>query len=604
VRASLHGRACAALAVIIGLGTAGCTDSPPDPPRPTGRADDATRHEGSIASKANKDEGVAESAAGASAEPPAVRFVDVAEAAGLSVVTWCGGVEKSHILESVGSGCAWIDFDADGLLDIFIVNAWALDDNPRQVREKGRCALYRNLGQGRFEDVSQSAGIVADDWGCGVCAADYDNDGHVDLYVTNFGESRLYRNRGNGTFEELATPAGVTAPGWSTGAAFFDADGDGWLDLYVAQYIDCTFDEVLSARRSYVWRNTIQVMPGPFGLRGGRDRFFHNNRDGTFSDATDVAGMTDIAESYGLGVLASDLDGDGDADVYVANDSNANFLYRNDGQGVFTEIGGWSGAGVSDAGRAQGSMGVDAADLDGDGLPEMCVTNFAHDFTTLYRNEGQLLFRDESSARRMREFTYVPVSWGCAFLDCDLDAKLDLLILNGHIYPQVDAAPELGETYKQLPTLLLDVEGGVREVSREAGPGLQIAASMRGLAVGDYDDDGRPDLLITAMDSRPLLLRNETRTDSHWCKLRLLNRHGSPAIGAVAKLVAGGVVQWREVRSGSTYCSQNSFDLHFGLGAANRIESLEVRWPGGARTMQEGSPADRTLVIRQPAESR
>lgn len=600
--ASLHGWVCAALAVTIGFGTTGCTEPPPpDPPRPAERSQDASGQVRPTASTADGGEPVPEPPATVSAAPAPVRFVDVAEEAGLSVVTWCGGAEKSHILESVGSGCAWIDFDADGLLDIFVVNAWALNDNPRGVLEKGRCALYRNLGQGKFEDVSERAGVVVDDWGCGVCAADYDNDGHVDLYVTNFGESRLFRNRGNGTFEELAAHAGVTAPGWSTGAAFFDADGDGWLDLYVAQYIDCTFDEVMAARRTYVWRNTIQVMPGPFGLRGGRDRFFRNNRDGTFSDATDAAGMADVAESYGLGVLASDLDGDGDTDVYVANDSNANFLYRNDGQGVFTEIGGWSGAGVSDAGRPQGSMGVDAADLDGDGLPELCVTNFAHDFSTLYRNEGQLLFRDESAARRMREFTYVPVSWGCAFLDCDLDAKLDLLIVNGHIYPQVDGAPELGETYKQLPTLLLDMGGGVRDVSRDAGPGLQMAASMRGLAVGDYDDDGRPDLLITAMDSRPLLLHNETPTDAHWCKVRLLNRHGSPAVGAVAKLTAGGVVQWREVRSGSTYCSQNSFDLHFGLGAANLIESLEVRWPGGQTTVERDLPVDQTMINREPA---
>jgi hypothetical protein len=522
---------------------AGCAQRPPpDVPHKVEHGNTVADPTGPTASQTDGARPGAESPPAVSAVAAPARFVDVADAAGLSVVTWCGGMDKSHILESVGSGCAWIDFDADGLLDIFVVNAWALDDNPRQVRERGRCALYRNLGQGRFEDVSQSAGIAADDWGCGVCAADYDNDGHVDLYVTNFGESRLYRNRGNGSFEELGDRAGVTAPGWSTGAAFFDADGDGWLDLYVAQYIDSTFDEVLSARRTYVWRNTIQVMPGPFGLRGGRDRFFRNNRDGTFTDATDSAGMADIAESYGLGVLASDLDSDGDTDVYVAND-----------------------------------------------------------YSTLYRNEGQLLFRDESAARRMREFTYVPVSWGCAFLDCDLDAKLDLLIVNGHIYPQVDGAPELGETYKQFPTLLLDVGGGVRDVSREAGPGLQIAASMRGLAVGDYDDDGRPDLLITAMDGRPLLLHNETSTDAHWCKVRLLNRHGSPAIGAVVKLTAGGVVQWREVRSGSTYCSQNSFDLHFGLGEAESIETLEVRWPGGKTTVERIVPVDQTTTCREPA---
>jgi len=342
-------------------------------------------------------------------------FVNVADKAGLSTVLYCGGTDKNHILESVGSGCAWIDFDEDGLLDLFLVNAWALDDSPRRVREKGRNVLYRNMGQGRFEDVTAQAGVGGDDWGCGVCAADFDNDGHVDLYVTNFGTNRLYRNRGNGKFEEVAERTGVATPGWSTGATFFDADGDGWLDLYVVKYIECTFDDVLRAERTTVWQNTAKVMAGPFGLRGGKDRFFHNNRDGTFSDTTDQVGMADTAESYGLGVVASDLDNDGDVDVYVANDSNPNFLYRNDGHGMFTEIGGFSGSSVTADGRPQGSMGVDAADFDGDGLQELIVTNFAQDFCTLYKNEGQLFFTDISAAQHMKEFTYAQMSWGCAF---------------------------------------------------------------------------------------------------------------------------------------------------------------------------------------------
>lgn len=536
----------------------------------------------------------------ASAKEGEAWFVNVADEAGLTTVLYCGGTDKNHILESVGSGCAWIDFDEDGRLDLYLVNAWALDDSPRRVREKGRNALYRNAGQGRFEDVTVQAGVGGNDWGCGVCAADFDNDGHVDLYVTNFGPSRLYRNRGNGTFEEVSERAGVTTPGWSAGAAFFDADGDGWLDLYVVKYIDCTFDDVLRGERTTVWQNTAKVMAGPFGLRGGQDRFFHNNRDGTFSDTTDQVGMTDTAESYGLGVVASDLDGDGDVDVYVANDSNPNFLYRNDGKGTFTEIGGWSGAGVTADGRPQGSMGVDAADFDGDGLQEIFVTNFALDYCTLYKNEGQLFFSDISASQRMKDFTYTQMSWGCAFLDYDLDAKLDLLILNGHIYPQVDASPTLHETYKQLPTLLHNVGGKLRDVSSQSGPGLQLAESMRGLAVGDYDDDGKPDLLITAMDARPLLLHNETATRGHWSKVRLLNKHGSPAINATARLTSGGVTQLREVRSGSTYCSQSSFDLHFGVGAASEIQTIEIRWPGGQTSVERGLAVDQTHTFRQP----
>jgi hypothetical protein len=527
-------------------------------------------------------------------------FINVADKAGVSSILYCGGPNKEHILESVGSGCALIDFDKDGLLDVFLINSWTLEENPRKVGIKGRNLLYRNLGEGRFADVTESAGVAGDEWGCGVCAADFDNDGDLDLYVTNFGPNRLYRNMGNGKFEEIAEQAGVTTPGWSAGAAFFDADGDGWLDLYVAKYIECTFDEVLTARRTNLWRDTAKVMAGPFGMTGGRDRFFHNNHDGTFTDTTDQVGMTDTAESYGLGVLASDLDGDGDVDVYVGNDSNPNFLYRNDGHGVFTEIGGWSGAGVSADGRPQASMGVDAADLDGDGLQEIVTTNFAHDYSTIYKNEGQLFFTDTSAVHRMKDFSYVQVSWGCAFLDYDLDSRLDLLILNGHIYPQVNEHAKLQESYKQLPTLLRNTGGKWQDVSGSAGPGLQQAESMRGLAVGDIDNDGRLDLLITAIDAPPLLLHNETRTPFHWSRIRLLNRHGSPAMNAVAKVTVGGVSQFREVRSGSTYCSQNEFDLHFGLGNASKIETLEIRFLGGKTITAHDVPADKVFTFLEP----
>ncbi len=542
--------------------------------------------------------------AGPIAPPVAAHFVNVANEAGLKTILYCGGPSKDHILESVGSGCAWIDYDRDGLLDIFLVNAWALEENPRKIGQKGRNALYRNLGNGRFADVTDTSGVAGDEWGCGVSVADFDNDGLVDLYVTNFGPNRLYRNRGNGTFEDVSEKAGVTTPGWSAGSAFFDADGDGWLDLYVAKYIECSFDDVLNARRTNLWRDTAKVMVGPFGMAGGKDRFFHNNRDGTFSDLTDQVGMTDTAESYGLGVVASDLDGDGDVDVYVGNDSNPNFFYRNDGHGIFTEIGGWNGAGLSADGRPQASMGVDAADFDGDGLPEIVTTNFAHDYSTFYKNEGQSFFTDISAALQMKDFSYVQVSWGCAFLDYDLDSKLDLVILNGHIYPQVNEFPKLQETYQQLPTLLHNEGGTLKDVSRTAGPGMQQAESMRGLAVGDFDDDGRPDLLMTAIDAPPLLLHNETPTRSHWSKVRLLNRHGSPAINALARLTAGGRTQVHEVRSGSTYCSQSSFDLHFGLGDETRIESLEIRWPDGRKTMERDVPVDKTLTFREPDPSK
>jgi hypothetical protein len=534
------------------------------------------------------------------APPPAPRFVDVAAEAGLDAVVYGGGADKDHLLESVGCGAAWVDFDGDGWLDLYLVNGWALDEEPSGVRTRGGNVLYRNLGNGRFADVTERAGVGDDAWGCGVCAGDYDNDGRIDLYVTNFGPNRLYRNRGDGTFQETGEAAGVAEPGWGGGAAFFDADADGDLDLYVANYVECGIQDVLSARRTTRWRTKARVMAGPFGMRGGRDRFYRNNGDGTFTDATDEAGLTDSAERYGLGVLASDLDGDGDIDVYVANDSNPNFLYRNDGNGTFTDIGGWCGAGLDADGAAQAGMGTDAADFDGDGRLDIIVTNFARDHCTLYRNVGGLFFDDVTARHEIGQATFLPLSWGCAFFDADLDADADLVIVNGHIYPQVDDAPDLNEAYRQRPSLLVNVAGRYVDVSRTAGPGMQLAVSARGLAVGDYDNDGDPDLVVSVMDGPPLLLRNETSSGGHWVRLRLLNHNGSTAVGARAVVSAGGVRQIQEVRSGSTYQSQNAMDVHLGLGASAAIDTIEVRWPGGGRTVLRNVTGDRVVTITEP----
>ncbi len=536
----------------------------------------------------------------ARAGPAIPSFVDVAATAGLKRVLYCGGTDKDHILESLGSGCALVDFDGDGHLDVFLVNAWALDEQPSRVRLKGKNALYRNRGDGSFEDVSARAGIADESWGCGVCAGDYDNDGRVDFYVTNFGPNRLYRNRGDGTFEQVAERAGVADEGWGTGSAFFDADGDGDLDLYVANYISTTMEEVLKARRTTVWRDKVKVLAGPFGMRGGRDRFFRNNGDGTFRDATDQVGMTDTAESYGLGVLASDLDSDGDVDVFVANDSNPNFLYRNNGDGTFSEVGAWSGAGLNGSGVAQAGMGVDAADFDGDGRPDILVTTFAKDSATIYRNEGDLLFQDVSAAIGLKSISYDVLKWGCAFLDIDHDTDNDVVIANGHIYPQVDQSPELKESYRQRPLLLRNDNGRLTDLSRQAGPGFQLTVSARGLAAGDYDNDGDLDLLVTAIDSPPLLLRNDTPRSAHWLKVRPLNRHGSPSIGARIRVSAGGTFQLRELRSGSSHLSQNALEVHFGLGSAAKVDVIEVHWPGGRTTVLRDELADRTITAREP----
>ena len=528
------------------------------------------------------------------------RFVNIAPEAGITQVVFCGGPEKNHILESTGSGCALIDYDEDGLLDVFVLNAWELAGDPPRVVRRHSNRLYHNLGNGKFEDVTERGRLLSDQWASGVCAGDFDNDGHVDLYVTNFGRNCLYRNRGDGTFEEVAEKAGVAATGWSTGAAFFDARGDGNLDLYVAKYIDCTFADVLAAKRTNTWQDgKTKVMVGPFGLRGARDQLFHNRGDGTFVDATDEAGMTDTAEGYGLGVLAGDFSNSGHVDVFVANDSNPNFFYRNDGHGKFTEIGSWCGVGLNALGKAQAGMGVDAADLEGHGLQDILLTTFAQDYATIYRNEGKSFFTDVSADLGLRDFTYRNVKWGCSFFDFDNDGRLDIVIVNGHIYPQVDAEPALGEHYRIPPTLLHNIGGRWTDVSRLAGPGMQLAISGRGLAVGDINNDGYPDLLITGIDSPPLLLRNDTPHHNHWLTVRLLNRHGSPAINARAFVTAAGKTQMREVRSGSTYASQSSMDLYFGLGSAKEIKTLEVIWPQGRRTVRHNLSVDELVKIRE-----
>lgn len=528
------------------------------------------------------------------------RFVNLAPEAGLTATVYAGGKTKDHILESTGSGVAFVDYDNDGWQDIYLVNGWALDEEPSRVRIRGRNVLYRNLGNGRFQDVTERTGAGDEGWGCGVCAGDYNNDGYVDLYVTNFGPNVLLRNRGDGTFEQVAKRAGVDDPGWGAGAAFLDADKDGLLDLYVVNYIDCTLDEVLGARRTSTWRNKAKTMAGPFGLRGGRDRFFHNNGDGTFTDATQAVGMTDDAEAYGLGVIASDLDNDGDIDVYVANDSNPNFLYRNEGDGKFSEIGGWCGAGFNRDGAAQAGMGAEAGDFDNDGLLDLFVTNFARDHCTLYRNTGELFFDDVTAQHQIKTATFAALSWGCAFADFDLDADLDLVQVNGHIYPQVDEYPEFEESYRQHPLLFRNDRGRFVNVVSKSGPGMDIAVSARGPAVADYDNDGDPDMVISTMDAPPLLLRNDSPRRGNWLKLRLLNRYGSPAIGARARITASRVTQLRELRSGSTYQSQNALELHFGLAGTDTIDRIEIRWPDGETSTLADQPANQTLVLREP----
>jgi enediyne biosynthesis protein E4 len=534
----------------------------------------------------------------------------------LATKTYCGGRTKDHILESGGSGVAMFDYDGDGRLDIYLVTAFELTDAREKIPHRN--ALYRNEGDWTFRDVSAGSGLEVAAWGSGVCAGDYDNDGRLDLYVTNFGPNFLFRNNGNGTFTDVAPDAGVaslpraartassTGPGfsagssWSTGCTFFDADADGDLDLYVAGYVSTSWSELARAHRTLVWRGGPKTMIGPIGLPGEPDAFFENVGNGRFVDATAARGLSDTARGYGYGVLATDYDADGWVDLYVANDTSPNFLYRNRGDGHFESVGLESGVAMNGEGRAQAGMGVDSADYDGDGRLDFVVTNFAHDVNTLYRNRGAQQFEDVTSAVGLAAPTFVRMGWGTAFMDADLDGRVDLFFANGHIYPNVDDYPDLQETYRQKNQLFVNHGTRFADVSDSAGGGLQVMKSSRGLAVGDLDNDGDLDLVISNMDDVPTVLRNRPQSGHHWAAVQVRAPAGN-RFGVGARItIEGGGTQTREIRSGGSYLSQSALTAHFGLGTFAGPIAVEVRMPGGKTWRWQNQPVDRVLTLEVP----
>jgi hypothetical protein len=522
--------------------------------------------------------------------------VSFEEAARLPTRTYCGGPTKDHVLESGGSGVALFDFDGDGLLDIYLVTAAEL--SPARQRIPHRNALYRNLGGWKFEDVSKRAGVDAAAWGNGVCAGDIDADGTLDLYVTNWGSNFLFRNRGDRTFEEVGARAGVAAGGWSTGCTFFDSDADGDLDLYVARYVETTWEDVVGAKRTLIWRNGPRIMTGPVGLPGEADLFFENLGNGRFTEATAARGLADPGRSYGFGVVATDYDDDGAIDLFVANDSNPNFLYRNLGDGRFESVGLLAGVAVNGDARAQAGMGADAGDYDGDARMDFVLTAFAHDRNTLYRNLDGRMFDDATLAAGLALPTFKRMGWGTAFLDGDLDGALDLFFANGHIFPDIEKYPALDETYRQKNQFMLNTGRAFRDVSEKAGAGLQAARVGRGLAVGDLDNDGDPDLIVSNMDDTPTLLENRQRTGHHWVGFRVTQPGSNRfAIGAKVIIDAGGRKQFREVRSGGSYLSQSDLRAFFGLGSYTGTVAVEVRMPGGRRWRWQGLAADRLHTL-------
>ncbi len=538
-------------------------------------------------------------ALGLSSRQSKLQFVDVSETAKFNLITYTGGSEKNHILESTGNGVLIFDFDRDFDQDVYFVNAFSFPAKGKT--EPHSNVLYRNDGGGKFTDVTTSARVGASVYGQGGCVGDVNHDGLPDLFVTNFGPDILYMNNGDGTFTDITTRANVGDPRWSIGCTFFDADKDGDHDLYVTNYIDATWQEVHSAKRTRLWRGKVPVLDGPKGLPGSMDSFYINNGNGTFTEATEKSGLKPGSEYYGMGVVSFDYDNDGDLDLYVANDSSPNCLYRNGGNGTFEEVGTPTGAAYNADGQEQGSMGVGFGDYDNDGWFDLIVTNFANDYYTLYHNQNGKFFIDESFAAGIAVPTFVPLGWATFFFDVDHDRDLDIFFSNGHIYPQVDHDPGLHENYRQKNQLFLNIGNRFRDVSAEAGPGFQLQKSGRGGAYADLDNDGDLDLVISNQDAAPTYLENRSQLGGlHFIILQLVDTKGSPLpLGARVIVTAGGVSQHRQVSSGGSYASQSDLRLHYGLGKSATAEKIEIRWPDGYRETHTSIASDHFYIIKR-----
>jgi hypothetical protein len=511
---------------------------------------------------------------------PPPKFVDVAQKLGLTV-SHISSPEKHYVIESMSGGIGLFDCDNDGRLDIIMANGSSVE----RYRRGGdpMVTLWHQEADGRFKDITQQAGMTRKGWGMGVAVADFDNDGNLDLFVTGYGGNVLYRNKGNCTFEDVTEKAGVRGGGFSTGAAWADYDRDGNVDLFVSRYVHVDMDHLpLPGSAQFCKYKGIEVQCGPWGMLGESDLLFHNRGDGTFEEVSAKAGVNDPNHYYGLGVVWGDYDNDGWPDLYVANDTTANYLYHNNHNGTFTDMGMLLGAALSGDGLEQGSMGVDWGDYDHSGRLSIFVTNFAEQGAMLARNLGQEGFDDVSRTAGVGQATYPRVGWGTSFFDMDNDGWLDLFLANGHVYPQANTIPG-GAPYEQ-PMLLYrnNWDGTFEEVSKAAGLAEILPHSRRGAAFGDIFNDGNIDIVVVDIDGRPLLLKNLNHDGNHRVEFKLVGtKSNRAAIGARITVRAGKLVQLSEVKGGSSYLSQNDLRQHFGLGQQAKIDSVEVRWPNG-----------------------
>ena len=522
-----------------------------------------------------------------------IRFTDVAGSSGLTAfLNLSGTPSKDFITDANGNGVALFDYDNDRDLDVLFVNGSTL----RALVKGGHptVALYRNDGD-RFIDVTKQTGLTRRGWGTGVCVADYDNDGFEDVYVTAFGSNVLWRNVGGRTFTATAQAPDQR---WTTGCAFGDYDRDGDVDLYLANFVKFVPGTVPKRGESPSCRfENIDVLCGPLGLPGEPDALYRNEGDGTFVNVTKNAGIVDPGYN-GFGVVFSDLDDDGWPDIYVANDSTPNLFFHNRRDGTFAERALQSGLAVSADGREQAGMGVDVGDYDGDGRLDVVITNFSQDYTTLYRNRGDGLFVDTSFRAGLGATMGTYLGWGVGFVDVDNDSLLDLFIANGHVYPDVDRTGT--STYRQRNQLFRNVgRGRFRHITTDVAGPLLVEQSSRGAAFGDYDNDGDLDILVSVIDGRPILLRNDS-SGGHWITLRLEGTASNrSAIGARVTIQAGARRQVAEVRSGGSYISHNDLRVHFGLGTATAAERVTIRWPTGDVERLGSLPSDRFYVARE-----
>ncbi|MFZ0807902.1 MAG: CRTAC1 family protein [Candidatus Sulfotelmatobacter sp.] len=535
-----------------------------------------------------------------------VSFLNVGKESGLNTKTIFGGEHKNkYLLETTGCGVAFYDYDNDGWLDIFLVNGSRLEGFPKGSEPTSH--LFRNNRDGTFTNVTAKAGVAHSGWGQAVCVGDYDNDGWDDLFVTYFGKNVLYHNNGDGTFTDVSVRAGVAGTGtrWNTGCAFVDYDRDGRLDLFVANYIDLDLATAPVPESGPCLYKSVMVACGPPGLKGGKNILYHNNGDGTFSDVSDASGILRANGTYGLGVLTADFDNDGWPDIYVANDSTASALYQNKKNGKFEDIAIEAGCALSPDGKPQAGMGVSAADYDLDGNLDIVKTNFAGDTPSLYHNQGGANFEDATFTAGLGAHTQF-LGWGCGFFDMDNDGWADILICNGHVYPEVEQLKtEAG--YAQRKLLYQNLHNGhFADISLQVGAGISEPVASRGAAFGDFDNDGDIDVVVNTVNDFPQLLRCDTKLNNNWIKIRTIgtksNRSGIGARLVCVTQVPGESKPHRqidEVRSGGGYFSQNDLRVHFGLGKAERVDLLEIHWPSGQLDTLKDVKANQVIFVKE-----